>query len=618
MSELSLREKEMLVRKTFPEKKILNLQMLLFPEKSVKKLIEERVKTCSVSPFALDGKYGQNKAVKSIPKKEGIEIAVNMAERRELLVPFYPTIMQLLSKDPHLYFRIPMEQRTEEQTMYVAKRIPRHMCSHMNDKSFNVKKAFVESMESDVIPKGLFDNCSDAEVLELISINPDCVSALPKERFTKEILYYYLEQLVKRNLKPVLNKRNVAIPEELKDKVYYRALCMVSGYCYSLVPEDKREEYITPKVVEYSLSHIPGNGTDFVFMAQYMPDKCKTKEVCKQLIKKHAFTAKHLPKNLQNDEFYRELMDVDPKFIEHIDFETASSEVLAEGFERCKNILLYNKKIPKKKWSKELAKAIAKSSNNFTIIPKEYQTKETAYIFLEKHASIDQIPKAILDEEMCLFAVRHHCYALRHIPEKFLTESFWKICKKENLLQSEQVPESILDEEWTIRMVEGGNISFFDQIKKDYRTKKVILKFAEFQKRNREIPKKYQTEEIVRLLYDNWDIDTPYTEKYFWSTIREDLRDKDALDRLAGTVESSIEILLTKEQIESNLVKWPENILFAPEWYLDKYVRQIPENKKEAVEETTKDELEIVPMPVKATNNIEQFKQLTIWDVLFT
>lgn len=617
MAELSIKEKEMLVRRTFPEKLLLNLNMLLYPEKPVKELIKERVKSCPSSPFVIEGTRNGKTEILDLKKKEGIQIAVEMAERGELLVPYYESKEDLLKKQPDLYFHIPKEMRTQEDASILVQNSPRHApCVGIENMSFETKLEFAKTKESWTIPKGFFDDCSDEEVCELLDANPDTIYVLPTERFTREILYFYLERMVKRKLKPIVcNYASSKVPEELKDKIYWRSICMVSGYCYSLVPKDKREEYITQKIFDYTMAH-DDSYVGFVWMAQFIPVHLKTAENFKRLVGKHPYAAGYLPKDLQNDEFYKELRKIEPRFIEHIDFSTISSEVLEECLLACDHLLMHDKKIPKNKWNLNIAMQMAKITKEFSKLPKEFQTREVAEAYLTKNCDISVLPKRLIDAELCLHAIRHNEYAaIRYVPEEFLTREFYEICKKDRLLYVDKLPEDMVDEEYVADMITMGRIYLVEQIPEKFRTEKIILLFAGKQTRNRTIPMEYQTVENVKVLYEHWNMETKGTESYFWSTIKPEYRDMKALDELSEIVENSIKILLTKEQVEKNLAKWPENILFAPTWYLNKYIRKTEELDEEKISEKIVSE-EKETAEVEITVDTTCFEQLTIWDLL--
>ena len=581
---LSIREKEMLVRRTFPEKLLLNLNMLLYPEKQAKELIKERVKACSSSPFVLEGKRDRKEQILELSKKEGIQIAVEMAERGELLVPYYESKEELLKKQPNLYFHIPQEMRTEEDGIALIQNSPRHAPSvGIENMSFEMKLEFAKTKESWSIPNGFLDNCSDEEVYELIDTNPDIIHLLPTERYTKEILYFYLERMVKRNLEPIIcNWASSKVPEELKDKVDWRSLCMVSGYCYSLVPEEKRDEYITQKIFDYTLAHNE-EYVHYVWMARFLPEKLKTEDNMLKLIEQHPHAAEYLPKNLQNDNFYDKARKANPKFVEHIDFTSINPETLEKCLSECDHLLMCDKKIPKNKWNLNIAMLMAKITKDFSKIPKEFQTREVAEAYLTVNCDMSVLPEPLIDKDLCLFGVRHNNWAaIRYVPEKYKTDEFYKICKDERLLYLEHMPIEYVDEDYVADMINMGRVYLVEQIPEKFRTEKIILLFAEKQTRERTIPMVYQTAENVKVLREHWKMETKGVESYFWSTIKPEFRDMEALDELSEIVENSISILLTKEQVEKNLAKWPENILFAPKWYLDKYVR----NNEELVEET--------------------------------
>ena len=64
-------------------------------------------------------------------------------------------------------------------------------------------------------------------------MNPAAMSGIPSDIITGEMVYTFLEQLVKQNC-PYLFGAFSNIPEQYKDKMYWQCLCMVNKrlqYC---------------------------------------------------------------------------------------------------------------------------------------------------------------------------------------------------------------------------------------------------------------------------------------------------------------------------------------------------------------------------------------------------
>ena len=329
MANLSLHEKKMLVRKTYPEKETLNLLILQCPNRPVSELIKEQFKSIKETPFIIEGKRWSKSETLSVEKKEGMNLAIEMAENNELLVPFVETKAELIKKRASLIFMIPDEERTEEEKAAAIKKEPQY-ASSLGPLSMNLKRLLANADTGYYYsyPKDFLDGCSYEEILELIDIDPNIMSLVKEEDYTKELLYYYLERMVKRNLEPTWLK----VPEHLKDTVYWRSLCMVSPGRYAHVPKDIADEVITQKLFDYTMSREHRTYSQYITMAEHLPEKLQTAENYKKLILKHPYAAEKLPEHLRNDEFYKFVLTSTGNFMEHIDFNTASSEVLAEGF----------------------------------------------------------------------------------------------------------------------------------------------------------------------------------------------------------------------------------------------------------------------------------------------
>lgn len=240
------------------------------------------------------------------------------------------------------------------------------------------------------------------ELLCGIRKNPEVFEHLGKEIVDKELLYCYLEQLVKTDYQ----SRNYYwsnISDELKDKVYHQSRAMIEPYYLRQVPK----EYMSQKLINYSFTHMFDKGrsnytkpleilqADIEFLNDDMVLEC-----CKN----HFAGVEKIPAEYKNDTFYRKLMDAGMyEFICVVDLNTISKELIVECMQKMKTgqFHFWQNKMPKNFWTEELALEYARVSNMFyEHVPKKLITREMAVLNLKYHRSLEKMPKEYIDDEV--------------------------------------------------------------------------------------------------------------------------------------------------------------------------------------------------------------------------
>lgn len=446
-----------------------------------------------------------------------------------------------------------------------------------------------------------FKNFSGKEIAEIVRERPAAMSGVPTELITGDIVYHFLEGLVKQNL-PYLYGTFSNIPEEYKDKIYWQSLCMVNGYNYSGIPEEKREEYITAKLINYTLEH-EESFVGTLWMYEYIPEKFKTEELSIRFIRKHFGCLSYLPTNLKNDNFYKKLIDEEEKecgrmsWFSYIDINSISKELFQSTVIK-NHIVNIPEKTPSSYINEDVAIVIAESPNND--IPKKVMTEKYFDAMAEKGLA-DRIPDNKMTEERVWKLVKTKKYRiLERIPVKYKTKEFMEKVIAEKLYCKISDIQENLTEEIVAEAIQCGKITRFDEIPKEYQSKKTAELLAEKGAKWLNIPVEYQSERTCKLILEQCD-----KNKYEWFYCLKRLAFKpdEAVNYAVLHYAEAIELPnLTREQINDNLLVFPMNILKVPAWYLQNDKQEV--NKQEAKKKT------------ESVQEIKEIRQLSIFEFM--
>lgn len=321
---------------------------------------------------------------------------------------------------------------------------------------------------------------SKEELLAGIRKNPEIFEHLPKEMVDKELLYCYLEQLVKTNyICSGYYWENV--PNELKDKVYHQSRAMVNPFYLNQVPD----EYKSPKLIKYSFDHMFDKTTlshtrplDILRSGiEYM-----TEDMILDCCVKHFSGVTLLPKEYKNDTFYRKLMNAGMyDFICNVDLTTISKELVLECMQKMKRgqFWFWQDKFPKNFWTEELALEYARISNMFyKHVPKKMITKEMALINLANHRTLEEMPKTFLDDAAIDVLMERSYGMLEKIPKGYLTPEFYKKNIANRKIYFKDVPKEYLTIEVINDYIDNGCSVDFCKIPSEMITKDLIMKLA--------------------------------------------------------------------------------------------------------------------------------------------
>ena len=453
-----------------------------------------------------------------------------------------------------------------------------------------------------------FRDFTSEEIAKIVYEKPAAMSGVPTEIITEDIVYYFLKGLVEQKL-PYLDGGFSNIPEEYKNKFYWQCMCMVNGYNFSRIPQEKREEYVSDKLIRYCIEK-SNSYVGISWMYQYIPEKFKTKEISILSILHHPYCIEYLPEEFKTEEFYMELAASDEtlKADNHYTwFEKMDAKMMSKDFFR-EMVLKYHitripEKIPASYYDEETAMILAENANND--IPKAVQT-ERYYDAMAELGYINRIPEEKLNEERCLKLARSKKYrVLSKIPESFKTESFMATVLREKLyLDLEDIINHVTTD-IVMDAIKERRITNFKEIPVSFRSCEMVDLLADHGNGCREIPYEYQTEKSCQQLLSKCDKNR---HEWFYHLERCRYKTEDDIEYAIEHYKQAINLPeITREQIDRSVAKYPQNILYVPEWYLKQ------ERKEEKTEEKTTQKQEVKKVIIQEKTT---FTQLDLFGLL--
>lgn len=559
--------------------------------------------------------------VEEVLRKEGEEyVTVEEKEVRHIIKDLFArgilyngfTEDFLLEKDGSLIEFI--DTPTVEQQLQVLrksvsyKRHIKNLCSEAIPVLLeNYKDGYYDEMGE------IIDTLSDSELTNYLIINPKLAVLIKEERWTQEMVTEYLRKMVHDNRKELIDDYlyRIRIPEKFRDKTYYRSYCMVDGYNYSKIPEEKRDEYIIPKLIRYTLD----NGTSYVgtlWMFQYLPENLKTEELCLECCLKHFACVAYLPKKFHTVEFYKKLISEGQySFLDEADSDVLTEDIIIEVINN--SYKSHVPSIPKKLMTQKVAMALAGHPRALEVkIPKKFLTKE----WYEEHArltgNLAVVPKQHLTEELCIAAAKANYWSANSsIPDELRTENFWKeITESMSFRHLSDVPEEYYSDDLFVRYGKR-TVDVMKELPEQYYSEELFLRFIrEISSSELGLAELYSNilkasdskvveEEVLKMLRDN-KIENSYWRLCVAKAFKQAPRE--LIEEFVTTREDAIYLNgLTKEDIERHLEIFPESVLYIPD------------------EEPEENTAPIVTIPTPTINilpDVSVFEQMTIWDIL--
>lgn len=410
------------------------------------------------------------------------------------------------------------------------------------------------------------------EFFSIMKIRPEIVGILDQGDVTDEMVRVLIHYIVKNNLSMTLGyPHSIPKTKEIMPASFYKGLCMVDGYNYRLIPKSLVDSVVSEKLIWYTLNHAKSYvGT--VHMYEAIPERFKTREISLACCCKHFGSAGYLPKSLQNEEFYTELIDNGmTDFLDQIDLKTISSDTIKYLLNNTNSKTSFIKKMDAKMFDEELAVLMArKFSNALNIIPKKYVTKEICLEHIRHHGgNLDKIPKEFIDMEMCIEAVKSNSYvATKAVPEEFKTEEFYK--EVLDYLQFKDIPEKYLTDEIVWETIKEKRITCMADFPERYRTEKYawrcLVNLPSFGLEN-----EYQTPEICTYVI-NQLLEKDYNTCIILTVLSKCVyQDHELILKLISKSDGVLRNIHnpTKEEIDYSIRLYPRTILSVPEWAVE-------------------------------------------------
>lgn len=459
--------------------------------------------------------------------------------------------------------------------------------------------------------RSFFLNLTEEDLTEVLQNNPALLKELPEDKYTKKIVYDYLQKMVKDNRSEIIDYQ-CKIPEQFRDKIFYQAYCMVDGYNYCKIPEEMKDTVIGWKLIHYSIEH-QKSYIGFYHMMSALPKKFLTEEICQILCMKHFCCIEFVPEKFKTEEFFQVLIDngqyscFDPKMTD--------KQIISCLEHNGKMSLNHEVSIINKFRSKELDIAIARyETRACEKIPSKRWNEELAAAHMENHGyNIDKIPKQLITEDLCVMAYKGHPYAtMRYIPDEFKTDSFYRRIVEETNFYPCDVPEKYLTEDLIIDYLERNTYSSMDYIPKAFHTERVLKRYSELHITRYVYPEESYTRQAMQeCCYDREKI------VVFKKCM---VQPKDICMELIQKAASAIDSIHepTREMWNLSIKYFPENILKAPDWYFEE-VPEIADHEDEdfgenveiSQEEISQEEIsqEEIPQEVKKIPKLKRNKK---------
>lgn len=494
----------------------------------------------------------------------------------------------LNSKDNYLYILLPEEYRTHEV----------------------IKK---QILFAETTMRNHADAFTDEELKEIISQNPRTYCYVPKERVTKDLVYTFLENSIKKNVAVDYQDERVT-PDELKDRVFWQGMCMASPYYLSKCPK----EYINAKLRDYCMdkimNHMSKSGyTAPLFLLESLPDDLLTHDICLQACILHFAGVEKIPDKFKNDEFYLELIENGQcNFISNVDLNTISPKILAYALSKTvkgRFSHFCQEKIPKAIWTKEVVEALSKVDRNLLDnIPKSFITREICLQHMKVNGcSIDKVPSKYLDDEMIDAAMEENGYGVvQHLTEAQKTKEFYHRNIAKGTLDMKYIPKEYITKNIVMDYITRNLYFPFDDIPSELRTEEIVrsyIKQRNVHNRTPHIYKGSQTPEITEWIVDELgDLDLIYNSLYMLAYPSGGLIDK-LIDKFGVEVAKKTSNF-TREQIERMLAINQDSIIDMPKWYREEYRSQSVKTVTTVI--IPKEPVELT-VEVNSSANIETF-----------
>ncbi len=540
-----------------------------------------------------------------LTKKEVVKILENLISEGFLYKDL--TVISILSKKGEL-IRLLDDPTEEEQLVALENHIP-NTCRNIQSLTDKAKRYILIQRGGEWGEYEWIKDFPDEELKLLLDENPDIATLLPEDRWTQYLVTEYLRKMVTSDRRELIDdyQHRVKIPERFRDKTFYRSFCMVDGYNYSKIPADKREEYISEKLINYTLDNKKSYvGT--VWMYQYLPEKFKTEEISLKCCVGHPRSFSYLPESLKTYDFLMKYINMGQKTFPWSMCNLLSEDEIVDligktsGY-RCPDI-------DKKLITEKIAFALSRYTNAPEIIPKNFRTKEWYLSYVGHTGYLREVPKEFVDEEMCIAAIRGNFLAARKdVPEKFETQRFLETEAKElrfNSLKTVGIPHTaeLLNQYAYDRPY---NLQEIPEEERYLVTDDTLVSIIRDQERHWDSVLKFRENDmIIKALLEMTDPNREGEIKNRFYVVSQFSKvPEEVIEEFLPKQADAIKLKgITREQMERSVDYFPENVLYLPE-------EVAAEAKKDptAIAEVKLDPFEKITVNTK-------YDQMTIWDII--
>lgn len=409
--------------------------------------------------------------------------------------------------------------------MKYSKICPIYFLNQAEKISFDVLKNVYQSIPDYLIPKNCkyFERASAEEIWALIRANPFSLQSIPDHLITQQYVYHYLGLMI-ANEREKLIRYTIATQKSYVGFLHLAHALSIRNYP---VPED----------------------------------------IWLQLCYHHFACMDYVPKDLKTEQFFEKLMAMEGFHFSMFEPEMTDVQLIT-CLENSRHIDSDKIKKARKVWTPELLEAIAANCTYpLKIIPKKYVTLELVKIGLknERHYLSD-VPKDYLSKELCIYAYIHHPFrTMEVIPDEFKTPDFYAEIIKHGEFYPKDIPNEYLTEEALIQYVSSKKCYGLDDIPDPWKTTPAVMKaFSDYHidryiypdeehcERACERAEKIEKRSLEYIL-SKCEIQP---SKYVWDVI---CNSRTGIHAIKNP---------TREMWRASIQEFPENILEAPEWFL--------------------------------------------------
>ena len=461
-----------------------------------------------------------------------------------------------------------MEDLSPAVQMKYAEYCPMYFLNSNDPLPYDLITAVYKNLADYMIPKNMecFRKFSEDELLHLLEINPFSLNSIPEERMTDKLVWKYLTLMIQEKRDEYIDQ-HVHIPERFRTKSFYESYCIVNGYNYLLIPEEKFTAYVSEPLIQTSIC-IQQSFIGFYHIAHTLSIRKYpvSEDIWLQLCYHHFACIDFIPEGFKTEEFFDKLLAM-PGFHFNIAEPEMNDKQLALCIEKGNYIDPDKIKKARKIFSPILLNAIAENCPSpLKIIPPKMVTQDLIKKGLKNHKHyLSDIPKEYLTEELCVYAyICHPFRTMESVPDDFKTPYFYQEITKHSGFYPKDIPDEYLTDTLIKQYVKGPICTSINEIPDRWKNDKNILKiFSDYHPDRYIYPDMEHCEKACKAAAAESIFCLRYTlskceiqpECYVWDVIR------------ASYTGIFVIKEPTKKMWEESIHLFPQNILEAPEWY---------------------------------------------------